>query len=216
MEDITKIASSYTGNTQTWLKDMEKSIDTLLIQLQELGLIKNENDKQMIKNQIMGGRHTPLTKTWDKFTQNESTLNNTLCLMAGYGTQDTYMQFTLRNPLMLSIARIILAVIELVLTYDFTLASQILNYLSTDHLLNLALYCQYYINENRTLQLPWIGVFTYGLNGYQAARGNSDTTILGFAGLVIEFYFGLGNIYALDATGILGFSTYAKITPCTE
>jgi hypothetical protein len=198
-----------------WLSDMGKSIDDLLIQLQELGLIKNENDKKMIKNQIMGGHETRLEQTWEKFTRNDSTLNNSLCLIAGYGTQNTRMEFTLRTPLVLSIARIALAVLEFALRYDFSLASQILNYLSTDHILNLALYCQYYVDENRTLPPPWVGVFTYGQNGYQATTNNSNTTLFGYAGLVIEFYFGLGNIYALDSTGIIGFATYAQITPRT-
>gem|GEM_PF-4029391 len=213
MEDITQIASSYNGNTKMWLEDMEQRIDNLLIQLKEIGLIKNDNDKKMIKNQIMRGHETQLEQTWEKFTRNDSTLNNSLCLIAGYGTQDTRMEFTLRNPLIFSIARIVLAVLEFALRYDFTLASQILNYLSTDHLLNLALYCQYIIDENRTLKPPWVGVFTYGQNGYQATTNNSNTTLLGYAGLAIDFYFGLENIYALDSTGIIGFATYAKITP---
>ena len=212
MEDITFIASNYKGNTKMWLEDMEQSIDNLLIQLQEVGLVKNENDKKMIKNQILGGQEIQREQIWEKSTRNDSTLDNFLCLTAGYGTQDTRMEFTFRSPLILSIARIVLAVLEFALKYDFALASQILNYLSTDHLLNLALYCQYIIDENRTLRPPWVGIFTYGQNGYQATTNNSNTTLLGYAGLVIEFYLGLGNIYTLDSTGIIGFTTYAKTT----
>jgi len=211
MEEINMIASTYKGNTITWLNDMGKSIDSLLTQLQEIGLIKNNQDKQMIKNQITGRLETNIEETWEQYNNNDSAFNNSLCLIAGYGTQDTHMEFPLRNPFYLSIARTILSVLEFVLKYDFALVSQILNYLSSDHILNLALYCQFIVDENRTMKPPWVGVFTYGQNGYQATVNNSNATLLGYAGLVVEFYFGLGNLYVLDATGIVGFATYAQI-----
>ena len=211
MEEINMIASTYNGNTYTWLNDMGKSIDSLLTQLQEIDLIKNNKDKQMIKNQITGRLETNIEETWEQYNNNDSAFNNSLCLIAGYGTQDTHMEFPLRNPFYLSIARTILAVLEFVLRYDFALVSQVLNYLSSDHILNLALYCQFIVDENRTMKPPWVGVFTYGQNGYQATVNNSNATLLGYAGLVVEFYFGLGNLYVLDGTGIVGFATYAQI-----
>ncbi len=212
MEEINLIASTYNGNTRTWLNDMGNSIDNLLMQLQEIGLIKNEKDKQMIKYQITGRLETQIGETWEQFNNNDSSsFNNSLCLIAGYGTQDTHMEFPLRNPFYLSIARTILAVLEFVLKYDFALVSQILNYLSSDHILNLALYCQFILDENRTMKPPWVGVFTYGQNGYLATVNNSNATLLGYAGLIVEFYFGLGSLYALDATGIVGFAPYAQI-----
>jgi hypothetical protein len=211
MEEINMIASTYKGNTHTWLNDMGKSIDSLLTQLQEIGLIKNENDKQMIKNQITGRLETQIDETWEQFNNNDNSFNNSLCLIAGYGTQYTHMEFPLRNPFYLSIARTVLAVMEFVLKYDFELVSQILNYLSSDHILNLALYCQFIVDENRTMKPPWVGVFTYGQNGYQATVNNSNATLLGYAGLVVEFYFGLGSLYVLDATGIVGFAAHAQI-----
>jgi hypothetical protein len=215
LQDVTQTAASYSGNMRPWLYAMEDSTNALLNKLEDIGLIKNEMDKQMIKNQINGGHKNTLERLWKHSAQENETINNSICLIAGFGTENTRIEFPLRNPFLLSIARVTIQILELLLAFDFALASQILNYLSTDNILNLAVYSKYIINETRALPPPWIGVYTYGLNEYQEVKGNCETTLLGFAGLVIEFYVGIGNIFGIDATGLVGFSGYVTMIPET-
>ena len=201
------------GTLVDTIEDIGDATNTLLNTLEDIGLIKNQMDKQLIKNQIQGGHKNTLERLWKHSGEDNETINNSICLIAGYGTENTRIEFPLRNPFILSIARVAIQVLELLLAYDFALASQILNYLSTDNILNLALYSKYIINETRALPPPWVGIYTYGLNEYQEVKGNCETTLLGYAGLVIEFYVGIGNIFGIDATGLVGFAGYATIIP---
>ena len=215
LQETTQAAGSYSGSMRPWLYALEDKTNTLLNKLEDIGLIRNEMDKQMIRNQIHGGHKNTLERLWEHSAQDNETINNSICLIAGYGTENTRIEFPLRNPFLLSIARVTIQILELLLAFDFALASQILNYLSTDNILNLAIYSKFIINETRALPPPWVGVYTYSLNEYQEVKGNCETTLLGFAGLVIEFYVGIGNIFGIDATGLVGFSGYATMTPET-
>ena len=213
MKKVVWATSNYSRDTKQWLSTLDQRTDTLLAQLEDIGLIKNELDKQMVKNQILGGHDDTLANLWEQFGQDNETVNNSLCIIAGYGTEQTRMDFPVRNPFLLSITRVIIQILEFILRYDLALASQIVNYLSTDHILNLALYSIFNVNETRAQQPPWVGVFTYGQNEYQEVKGNCEATIIGYAGLLLEFYVGIGNVFGIDSMGMVGFAGYTTMLP---